>query len=195
RPHHPIKADMPRPSPPAAPQPGHLITRLPGGRWPGPVTEEPGRRPAGFRGSPPGLAGPGPVTEEPGRRPAGGSNRGVWGLAPGKRSAPGQQGLLGGPGDLPSLLDRGARRAWRLVDSGSRMRTAMTSSEIVAPPAHPESLAGPARAAAPRKPPGGSARMRERVARMSTYQSDTAQVDGNAADTARLAAELAAERH
>src|SRR5437763_13848912 len=74
------------------------------------------------------------------------------------------------------------------------MRTAMTSSEIVAPPAHPESLAGPERAAAPRKPSGGSARMRKPVAGISPHQSDTAQADG-AADTARLAAELAAERH
>jgi len=52
---------------------------------PGPVTEEPGRRPAGgSRGvAPPGQHGPGPVTEEPGRRPAGGSR----GVAP-----PGQHG-------------------------------------------------------------------------------------------------------
>jgi NAD+ synthase (glutamine-hydrolysing) len=40
---------------------------------PGPVTEEPGRRPVGgSRGvAPPDQHGPGPVTEEPGRRPAG----------------------------------------------------------------------------------------------------------------------------
>src|SRR5215813_8086103 len=52
---------------------------------PGPVTEEPGRRPAGgSRGvAPPGQHGPGPVTEEPGRRPAGGSRE----VAP-----PGQHG-------------------------------------------------------------------------------------------------------
>jgi len=56
-----------------------------GQHGPGPVTEEPGRRPAGgSRGvAPPGQHGPGPVTEEPGRRPAGGSR----GVAP-----PGQQG-------------------------------------------------------------------------------------------------------
>ena len=37
--------------------------------------------------------------------------------------------------------------------------------------------------------------MRKPVARMSSYQSDTAQADGSGADMARLAAELAAERH
>ena len=37
--------------------------------------------------------------------------------------------------------------------------------------------------------------MRKPLTRMSSYQSDTAQADGHAADTARLAAELAAERH
>src|SRR5689334_6980028 len=41
---------------------------------PGPVTEEPGRRPpGGSGGSLPRASGPGPVTEEPGRRPPGGS--------------------------------------------------------------------------------------------------------------------------
>ena len=37
--------------------------------------------------------------------------------------------------------------------------------------------------------------MTKPVARTSSYQSDTAQADGSVADTARLAAELAAERH
>jgi len=37
--------------------------------------------------------------------------------------------------------------------------------------------------------------MRKPLTRMSSYQSDTAQADGHAADTARLAAELAAERN
>ena len=68
--------DAPLPPPPA------WSAASPGQHGPGPVTEEPGRRPSGgSRGvAPPGQHGPGPVTEEPGRRPSGDS-RGV----PGRR--------------------------------------------------------------------------------------------------------------
>src|SRR5215510_2652863 len=96
----------------------------------------------------------------------------------------------------------------------------MASSEIVAPPAHPESLAEPPRAAAPRRPSGGSARMRTPAARTpsdrsgaaqpdsahpdgahpdgassGTAETDMPQADAASADSAQLAAELAAERH
>src|SRR5215472_16392411 len=64
------------------------------------------------------------------------------------------------------------------------MRVAMDSSEIVAPPAHHESVAGPARAGKPRTSRTGRS-MRNTVARAPDGQ----------ADTARLAAALAAERH
>src|SRR5215469_172207 len=64
------------------------------------------------------------------------------------------------------------------------MRTAMASSEIVASPAHVESVVAPARAIKPRISPAGRS-MRNSAARASDGQSDNA----------RLAAALAQERH
>ena len=80
--------DAPMPAPPA------WSAALPGQHGPGPVTEEPGRRPSGgSRGvAPPGQHGPGPVTEEPGRRPSGGSR----GVAPPGQHGPDLRELPGG---------------------------------------------------------------------------------------------------
>ncbi len=80
--------DAPMPAPPA------WSAALPGQHGPGPVTEEPGRRPSGgSRGvAPPGQHGPGPVTEEPGRRPPGGSR----GVAPPGQHGPDLRELPGG---------------------------------------------------------------------------------------------------
>ena len=75
----------------------------PGQHGPGPVTEEPGRRPSGgSRGvAPPGQHGPGPVTEEPGRRPSGGS-----GGSPPRASTGGSRGRLAASGQHgPDLRD------------------------------------------------------------------------------------------
>ena len=80
--------DAPMPAPPA------WSAAPPGQHGPGPVTEEPGRRPpGGSRGvAPPGQHGPGPVTEEPGRRPPGGSR----GVAPPGQHGPDLRELPGG---------------------------------------------------------------------------------------------------
>ncbi len=80
--------DAPMPPPPA------WSAASPGQHGPGPVTEEPGRRPSGgSRGvAPPGQHGPGPVTEEPGRRPSGGSR----GVAPPGQHGPDLRELPGG---------------------------------------------------------------------------------------------------